>query len=209
MRTGLTALAAFAILALTASTAAASGVFSVGIDGPGRVSGEGPIDCVRGVGDPAPTGLCSAFLQDEVICDPGPPCIRIPAMAEVTATGLAGFGFDHWTGACAGQGESCATPVPFNKTATAVFRDNEAPSISLTPTVSGTFRLRAAALDNVGVTRVEFRVRGVLRRTDTAAPYTWSLDTTGIADGPAELTATSFDAAGNSRVTSTSILVDN
>ena len=56
---------------------------------------------------------------------------------------------------------------------------------------------------------MEFRVRGVLRRIDIAAPYTWSLDTTGIADGPAEITATSFDEAGNSRVSSTSIVVDN
>ena len=47
---------------------------------------------------------------------------------------------------------------------------------------------------------MEFRVRGVLRRIDIAAPYTWSLDTTGIADGLAEITAASFDEAGNSRV---------
>ena len=70
-------------------------------------------------------------------------------------------------------------------------------------------RLRAASEDNVGVVRVEFRVRGVLRRIDIAAPYTWSLDTTGIADGPAEITATSFDEAGNSRVSSSSVTVDN
>ena len=79
----------------------------------------------------------------------------------------------------------------------------------MAPTVSGTYRVRAASEDNVGVVRVEFRVRGVLRRIDIAAPYTWSLDTTGIADGPAEITAASFDEAGNSRVSSTSIVVDN
>jgi hypothetical protein len=69
--------------------------------------------------------------------------------------------------------------------------------------------LRADTGDNVGVTQVEFGVRGVRRRIDTRAPYTWSLDTTAIADGPGEITATSFDAAGNSRVTTMNIVVDN
>jgi hypothetical protein len=210
MRTGLTALAALAILALTASTAAASGVFSVGIDGgPGRISGDGSIDCVRDAGAPGPTGRCSAFFPDEIICQPI--CIPFPPDVRMTAASLpgTGFGFDRWIGACAGSGPTCTTLVTHSQTTTAVFRDTEAPSVTVAPTVSGTYRVRAASEDNVGVVRVEFRVRGVLRRIDIAAPYTWSLDTTGIADGPAEITATSFDEAGNSRVSSTSIVVDN
>jgi len=213
MRTGLTAAAlivSFAVLALTASTAAASGVFSVGIDGgPGRITGDGAIDCVRDAGAPAPVGRCSAFFQDQIICQPI--CIPLPPIVHVNAAGVpgTGFGFDHWNGACAGYGPVCTAVVTHSQTSTAVFRDTEAPSVVLTPTVSGTLKLRAASEDNVGVVRVEFRVRGVLRRIDIAAPYTWSLDTTGIADGLAEITATSFDEAGHSRVSSTSVTVDN
>ena len=204
--------ASSAALALTASPAAAEGTFSVAIDGgPGRVSGNYSINCTRDVGAPEPHGRCSAFVQDQP-CDPlDPSCVPFPGLIRVTASGIpgTGFGFDHWTGACSAMNANCQEPVTDDMTATAVFRDTEAPSAGLTATVSGTLRLRADAGDNVGVTQVEFGVRGVRRRTDTRAPYTWSLDTTTIADGPGEITATSFDAAGNSRVTTMNIAVDN
>ena len=160
----------------------------------------------------APRSLLSDFVQDQP-CDPlDPSCVPFPGLIRVTASGIpgTGFGFDHWTGACSAMNANCQEPVTDDMTATAVFRDTEAPSAGLTASISGTLqRLRADAGDNVGVTQVEFGVRGVRRRTDTRAPYTWSLDTTTIADGPGEITATSFDAAGNSRVTTMNIAVDN
>jgi hypothetical protein len=54
----------------------------------------------------------------------------------------------------------------------------------------------ATASDNVGVTKVEFYADGVLKGTDTTAPYsaTWST----VSAGTKPITAVAFDAAGNS-----------
>lgn len=201
-----------AALAFTAPGAFAAGTLSVDIDGVGRVDGDG-IDCTRGPGDPAPQGACSAYFEDAETCSPhDPDCFPVPAYTVVTAAAIpgSGFSFDHWDAfGCWIIQPQCGVTMSHDESARAVFRDTEAPTVGLTQTVSGTMRLRAAGTDNVGVARVEFRVRGVLRRTDTQAPYTWSLDTTKIADGPAQITATSFDAAGNSRATSMDVVVDN
>ena len=76
------------------------------------------------------------------------------------------------------------------------------PTVSLTEpgagiTVSGTVTVTAGALDNVGVSRVEFYVNGLLVCTDTAAPYNFNWDTTTVVDGTAILSAKAYDAAGN------------
>ena len=63
---------------------------------------------------------------------------------------------------------------------------------------SGSITLSANASDNVGVSRVEFYVDGVLVGTDTTAAYSMALDSTTLANGSHTLTAKAFDAAGNS-----------
>jgi hypothetical protein len=83
-----------------------------------------------------------------------------------------------------------------------VFNDTTPPTVSLTApapgsTVSGTATVTAAATDNVGVSRVEFYLDGVLKSTSTAAPYSFSWDTTATADGSHTLSAKAYDAAGN------------
>jgi hypothetical protein len=65
---------------------------------------------------------------------------------------------------------------------------------------SGTITLSASASDNVGVSKVEFYVDGVLKGTDTASPYTMTLNSTTLANGSHALTAKAYDAAGNSTV---------
>jgi len=69
-------------------------------------------------------------------------------------------------------------------------------------TVSGTVAVNANATDGVGVARVVFSVRvGTTTTeiaTDTAAPYTADWNTGSVANGAATLTATAFDAFGNS-----------
>lgn len=69
-------------------------------------------------------------------------------------------------------------------------------------TVSGTVNVTANAADNVGVARVVFSVRvGTTTTeiaTDTSAPFSASWNTGGTANGAATLTATAFDAFGNS-----------
>jgi chitinase len=76
------------------------------------------------------------------------------------------------------------------------------PTISLgspanNATVSGTVSVTASASDNVGVTKVEFYVNGVLQSSDTATPYGYSWNTSSLASGTYTLMAKAYDAAGN------------
>jgi chitinase len=64
-------------------------------------------------------------------------------------------------------------------------------------TVSGTVSVAASASDNVGVTKVEYYVNGVLQATDTSAPYVYSWNTSALASGSYTLLAKAYDAAGN------------
>lgn len=68
--------------------------------------------------------------------------------------------------------------------------------------VSGVVPVTAAATDNVGVARVVFSVRvGTTTTeiaTDNTAPFGIDWNTGGVANGEATLTATAFDAFGNS-----------
>jgi hypothetical protein len=87
--------------------------------------------------------------------------------------------------------------VPFS-VSNATPGDTQAPSVSASETgTSGTITLAAIASDNVGVTRVEFLVDGVLKGSDTTAPYSMTLDSTTLANGSHTLLAKAYDAAGN------------
>lgn len=92
--------------------------------------------------------------------------------------------------------------------AAATVADTSAPSVSITSpaggsTVSGTALVDVAASDNVGVTRVELRVNGATVATDSTAPYQFGWDTTKVANGSASVVAYAFDAAGNSKASTT------
>ena len=76
--------------------------------------------------------------------------------------------------------------------------DTTPPTVSASETgTSGTISLAATASDNVGVSRVEFYVDGVLVGTDTTAAYSLSLNSTTLANGSHTLTAKAYDAANN------------
>ena len=80
--------------------------------------------------------------------------------------------------------------------------DTTPPTTSITAplsgaTVSGTTTVTASASDNVGVTKVEFYLDGVLQSTDTTSPYSWSWNTTTAANGSHSLTSKAYDAALN------------
>lgn len=96
-----------------------------------------------------------------------------------------------------------------------VFNDVIAPSITLTSpsdgaTLSGTVAIGAGATDNLGVSRVEFYRNGVLMGTSSAAPFSYSWDTSKVANGSYTLTAKAYDAAGNVGLSqSTSVNVAN
>lgn len=93
--------------------------------------------------------------------------------------------------------------------------DTTAPTVSISSpaagaTVTGTVSVNATASDNVGVTKVEFYLDGVLQSTDTVSAYSWSWATTGAANGSHSLTAKAYDAAGNVKTsTAVSVTVSN
>jgi hypothetical protein len=92
--------------------------------------------------------------------------------------------------------------------------DTQPPAVAISApaanaTLGGMVTVQATATDNLGVTRVEFYVDGVLRAADTAAPYNWPLDTTRLADGAHTLTVRAVDAAGNLAQASQAFTVSN
>jgi hypothetical protein len=92
--------------------------------------------------------------------------------------------------------------------------DTTAPAVTLTApaegaTVSGTYTMTATASDNVGVSRVEFFVDGVLKCTDTTSPYSCVWDTTTSPNGAHTASARAVDAAGNTASDSNNVTVSN
>ncbi|HZV67647.1 MAG TPA: Ig-like domain-containing protein, partial [Telluria sp.] len=76
--------------------------------------------------------------------------------------------------------------------------DTTPPTVSASESgASATITLSASASDNVGVSKVEFYVDGVLKGTDTTSPYAVTLNSTTLANGAHSLTAKAYDAAGN------------
>jgi hypothetical protein len=93
--------------------------------------------------------------------------------------------------------------------------DTTLPTVSITSpangaTVVGTVSINATASDNVGVTKVEFFVDGALKSTDTTSPYSYSWDSSSVANGSHSLTAKAWDAALNNKTsTAVSVTVNN
>jgi subtilisin family serine protease len=69
--------------------------------------------------------------------------------------------------------------------------------------VSGLVGVTVNASDNVGVARVDLKVNGTVVATDASAPYTFSWDSTGTANGMASIVAVAYDAAGNAGTSAT------
>ncbi|MFG6459527.1 MHFG family PEP-CTERM protein [Roseateles sp. BYS96W] len=99
--------------------------------------------------------------------------------------------------------------------ASSALTDTQAPSASIGApasgsTVSGLLSVNVTASDNVGVTRVELKLNGVVIASDTSSPYSFSVDTTQLANGSASLVAVAYDAAGNAGSSSAvSVTVSN
>ncbi len=94
-----------------------------------------------------------------------------------------------------------ASTTPYNLALTYTggsIPENVPPTASASESgASGAITLSATATDNVGVTKVEFYVDGVLKGTDTTSPYSMALDSTTLANGSHTLVAKAYDAAGN------------
>ena len=82
------------------------------------------------------------------------------------------------------------------------------PTVAITSPANGAVlsgnkvTISAEATDDTGVAKVEFYVDGQLMASDTATPYSYSLNLRRLASGTHSIAATAYDAAGN-RATST------
>jgi hypothetical protein len=63
--------------------------------------------------------------------------------------------------------------------------------------VSGTVTINVSAIDNVGVTKVEYYVNGVVQDSATSSPYVFSWNSASLSSGSYTLIAKAYDAAGN------------
>jgi hypothetical protein len=93
-------------------------------------------------------------------------------------------------------------------------KDGEPPTVALTAPAEGAeckwhVTVSATASDNLGVDRVEFSVDGAVENVDTEAPYEWTWDTMPYDDAPHTVTATAYDAAGNSASDTHNVTTDN
>ncbi len=104
----------------------------------------------------------------------------------------------------------------FQRSATRT-RDTAAPTVSWkAPTAGATVsgRLQGSACealagDNRGVARVVMKVDGTTLNTESDAPWNCGFDSTKVSNGSHTLSATAYDAAGNSRTASVAIAVAN
>jgi len=76
--------------------------------------------------------------------------------------------------------------------------DNTAPVVSASVSGnSGTLTLQADASDDIGVTRVDFRVDGQLKGSASSAPYSLQIASSSLSNGIHVLSVEAVDAAGN------------
>jgi thermitase len=143
---------------------------------------------------PVAAGVAALMMS----ANPALDAAKIESLLFSTATDLGTPGRDIYFGygrvnaaAAVNAAIGASTPV-----------DTTAPTVGITSpaassTVSGAVTVNVNAADNVGVARVELKVNNTVVATDTAAPYSFSWDTKGVANGMATLVAVAYDAAGN------------
>jgi thermitase len=117
-----------------------------------------------------------------------------------TATNLGAAGYDYYFG-WGRVNAAAAVAAAKSTTTTTQTADTAAPTVAIVSptggTVSGIVPVSVSAADNVGVTKVELWVGGVLLASDTVAPWSFSWDTTKKANGTYAVNARAYDAAGH------------
>jgi len=134
-----------------------------------------------------------------------------------------------WTGSKAASGTQTVNPTATTtytlacsnsagsdtKSATVTLNagDTTAPTVSITApgnnsTVSGaTVAVTANASDTNGIAQVEFKVNGSSAKTDSTSPYSYTWDTTAIANGTYQLQAVATDGSSNANKATATISV--
>ncbi len=140
---------------------------------------------------------------------------RALASAEIekilfsTAVDLGAPGFDTYYG----HGRVNAAAA-VQAAAAAVTADTTPPTVAIAnpaggSKVTGLASVDVSAADKVGVVRVDFLVNGKTLASETSSPFTFSWDTTQVADGDVGLTAVAYDAAGNRAQHAVKVVVAN
>lgn len=93
-------------------------------------------------------------------------------------------------------------------TSTEAPEDTTPPTTSITSPINGaevseTILITADSSDDVEVDRVEFRIDGELKSTDSTPPYSYSWDTTTVEDGEHTITSRAYDTSDNVTTSST------
>ena len=116
---------------------------------------------------------------------------------KITAVDLGAAGTDPSFGA----GRINAAAAVQRARGVTIVPDVTLPQVAITSpglsTVNGIVPVNVSATDNIGVTKVELYSRGILVATDLTALYSFSWDTSKVANGSASLFAKAYDAAGN------------
>ena len=117
-----------------------------------------------------------------------------------TATNLGAAGYDYYFG-WGRVNAAAAVAAAKSTTTTTQTADTAPPTVAIASptggTVSGIVPVSVSAADNIGVTRVELWVGGVLLASDTVAPWSFSWDTTKMLNTTYAVNARAYDAAGH------------
>jgi hypothetical protein len=155
----------------------------------------------------------TAVLQDQF----GDALAPQPTIAWAIATGGSVDSSGLFTAAMTPGGPYSLTATARGVSATAsitidAMPDTTPPQVQLTAPIAntrvmGTITLVAQAMDNVGVTKVEFFEGTTKLGEVTTAPWELMVDTTGWSDGLKTLTARASDAAGNATTSDPVVVV--
>ncbi|HET7273178.1 MAG TPA: Ig-like domain-containing protein [Rubrobacter sp.] len=157
---------------------------------------------------------CTEDYNYIIFCDVNGDC-STPTYDTVTLTPhpATGYSLGDWSGDCSGTGP-CSVIMDANRSVGAQFVDVAVPTVSLTSPLNNTkvgagFTATATASDNSGsVQKVEFLVDGSLQGTDTSAPYSASINTSGLSDGSHTVSAKATDVNGLQSTSSRTVIVD-
>jgi hypothetical protein len=166
------------------------------------------ISCPSGSG-----GDCTQSDSQTVTCTDGDCADPDPAgwatYALSASGGPSGFAAS-WGGACSGA--TCSVKLDADKTVSVTWSDVTNPSVSVSPgtsKVGPTLHASATASDNAAVSKVDFLVDGVLKATDTSAPYSVDIDMSGYSDGSSHtLLARAYDTSSRTADSSSTVTVD-
>ncbi|WP_256081669.1 S8 family serine peptidase [Massilia sp. YIM B04103] len=143
---------------------------------------------------PVAAGVAALMMSANPALDGG----KIESLLYATAVDLGTPGRDIYFG----NGRvNAAAAVTAARNAT-VTKDSSAPTVAIaspsaSSSVTGAVNVTVNAADNVGVARVDLKVNSTVVASDSSAPYAFSWDSKGVANGMAALVAVAYDAAGN------------